>query len=339
MRFLLAALTAAWIAAPVTAQQLSDDEIIEFAAQSLCLGADGRTIDALPIEDSCGRFRPQRINDKAVYRKHDWPNELGRSEIALGYQASDSVVLPGAPHPTIIQTFDFGTGDRRFGQFDGAKGDGGQVMMLIGHWATFPMTEDGSGGIQWFVGEGCQTSPTSESALQSWLVFGRDVSTRWQSTVAKLNIVQEPNRCPRDFNSAYTRYRLTTLSFPFRLIHSATRVEELRHPLKVVVSEHYGGATINSADHLERFVLAKGLGLIRWERWANGSLRQPNAVREMAVTIAGTARCPAVMELDAPGRNWFLVDCRTWTALVRQGIPWSVEDYGWTALKRLETPR
>ena len=71
---------------------------------------------------------------------------------------------------------------------------------------------------------------------------------------------------------------------------------------------------------------------------------------ETAAQLAGTARCPRLdspagenpgaespgaERYGRPGRDWLLVDCRTWTTLVRQTIPWSVDRYGWTALERL----
>ena len=39
--------------------------------------------------------------------------------------------------------------------------------------------------------------------------------------------------------------------------------------LDTVISEHFGKQNVESSDHLERFFLAKGIGLIRWERWQN----------------------------------------------------------------------
>ena len=49
----------------------------------------------------------------------------------------------------MLQTFDFGTGGRAFGHFDGGRGDGGQVMVFKDGWASFVLTEDGTAGVQW----------------------------------------------------------------------------------------------------------------------------------------------------------------------------------------------
>ena len=316
-----------------SAQPLSLDEMLSYGVQRICVDDAGKATRALPIEDSCGRSRPQRSNDVATYRKHDWPNTLDVPQLALGYQASDSVIQRRGGRTLIVQTFDFGDAGRQFGRFDGGHGDGGQVMVLVGEWASFPMTEDGGGGVQWFVGEGCRTSRTADARFSSWLVFRDDVrAADWGNAVARLNITPSTDTCPRRFGDAYTRYRLDQVEFPFRIIDVAPVATNLRRRLDVVVSEHYGGRDIRSADHLERFFLAKGLGLVRWERWANANLAQTSATLQAAEMLAQTARCPGLKDYGAPDHRLLLVDCRTWTSLVRQTQPWSVDSYNWPAL-------
>jgi hypothetical protein len=186
--------------------------------------------------------------------------------------------------------------------------------------------------VQWFVGEGCRTSRAPDAAFSSWLVYRNDAQAReWRSALARLNITGAATTCPPHFGVAYTRYRLDQVEFPFRIIRAGPVAAELRR-LDVVVSEHYGGSDIPSADHLERFFLAKGLGLVRWERWANGNLAQPPAVQRAERMLAQTARCPELSGYAAPDPNWRLIDCRTWTTLVPQNQDWSVDDYNWSAL-------
>jgi hypothetical protein len=158
---------------------------------------------------------------------------------------------------------------------------------------------------------------------------------QWRTAVARLNITANPTVCPARFNDAFTRFRVDRVEFPFRIIEHTPLVRTVRRELEVVVSEHYGGTEIAKADHLERFYLAKGLGLVRWERWANGNLEQPETMRQAQRLLAETARCPRIERYGQPDRRWFLVDCRTWTTLVRQTRPWSVRDYRWTALEGL----
>lgn len=323
----------AFVARPLSAQLLSRDEMLSYGVQSICVDDAGRPTKALPIEDGCVRSRLQDSKDIATYRKHDWPNSLNDPAIVLGYQASDSVIQRRGGRTLVVQTFDFGTEGREFGRFDRGRGDGGQVMLLVGDWASFPMTEDGGGGVQWFVGEGCRTSRAPDAAFTSWLVYRNDAQARdWGSAVIGLNIMAVATICPRRFGEAYTRYRLDQFEFPFRIISDGPVAVNLRHRLNVVVSEHYGGRDVPSADHLERFFLAKGLGLVRWERWANGNLAQPPAVQEAERALAQTARCPELNSYAAPDRNWLLVDCRTWTTLVPQRRAWSVDNYNWSAI-------
>ena len=172
----------------------------------------------------------------------------------------------------------------------------------------------------------------------------------WDSVVARLNIAASPESCPRQFNAAFTRYRRDRVAFPFRIVDAGSGVTTATRRLEVVVSEHYGGTDIGSADHLERFFFARRLGLVRWERWSNRRVSRRQGDVETAAQLAGTARCPRLdspagenpgaespgaERYGRPGRDWLLVDCRTWTTLVRQTRPWSVDRYGWTALERL----
>lgn len=236
---------------------------LDFLVQSLCLDAAGKPAATLPIDAACVVRRLQRADDLAAYRKHDWPNVLGDPTTPHGYQASDSVLQHRGGHTLVIQTFDFGTNGRTFGTFDGGRGDGGQVALTLGDWSSFVLTEDGGAGVQWFIGEGCRSAASSDRRFLSWLIFREPVADAWQDSLARLNIAPDIDSCPRRFNDAYTRYRRDEVEFPFRIAGPAG-VKDERHKLSVVVSEHYGGSDIPSADHLERFYFARGLGMVRW---------------------------------------------------------------------------
>ena len=81
-----------------------------------------------------------------------------------GHQASDSVIQRRGAGTLVVQTFDFGRGGRVFGRFDGG-GDGGQVLMPVDGWSSVAMTEDGGGGVQWFIGEACRSLFPNRPAL------------------------------------------------------------------------------------------------------------------------------------------------------------------------------
>ncbi len=313
---------------------MTADRMIDYLVQGVCIDSAGASTDALPTDEECSRLRLQKSSDTAVYRKHDWPNRLGVANEAPAYQASDSVLERRGSRTLIVQTFDFGTGGREFGRFDSGMGDGGQVLLLIDGWASIAMTEDGGAGVQWFMGPACRSPTNPDGRFASWLAFRSDVGTDiWSSSVAKLNIAAGPWDCPRQFNAAYTRYRLDQIDIPFRVVNVAHELHSFRRRLDVVVSEHYGGKDIQSADHLERFFFAKGFGLVRWERWANAGFAHDVRTAEAARLLARTSRCPQLKRYGAPDANWRLVDCRTWTTLIRQTGWWTVNDYRWAAIE------
>jgi hypothetical protein len=264
------------VVAPVSSSlaQGPQADLIEYATQSVCIDEAGKATSALPIDPDCVRSRPQRADDIASYRKHDWPNSLAAANQLLGYQASDSVLDRRGSRTWIVETFDLGTDGQTFGRSDGGRGDGGQVLLFVGDWASFAMTEDGGGGVQWFIGETCRSAVDQDARFLSSLVFRQGLAGQaWQATVAKLNITADPATCPARFNDGYTQYRLDQLEIPFQVIDAAPTARPVRRVLSVVVSEHYGGRDIETAEYLERSTFAKGLGLVRWERWAMGNRR------------------------------------------------------------------
>ena len=89
------------------------------------------------------------------------------------------------------------------------------------------------------------------------------------------------------------------------------------------------GAGVEAADHLERFWFVRGLGLARWERWENTAKSRLTGRDRMAATIAESHRCPPIAFGEPPSNGWRLVDCRTWTNMVRAApdaplaaLPW-----------------
>jgi hypothetical protein len=320
-----------------SAASLSESDMVDFLTQSLCLDTAGKPTSQTPVIDNCASMRPQRANDPATYQKRDWPNQLLYPQYFLtGRQESDSVLINSGDTPAIEQTLDFG-GDsqHQFGYFD--VNDGGQVVLLVGGWASIVMTQDATGGVQWFIGEGCKRSV--KNGKLSWLLFNQAVpSGRWAAVVATTALGHSPSDCPQQFNRAYTRYRREQITFPFRLVRGDS-VTVTSRPVDVIVTDHFGGAAPNPASdaHLERFYSARHLGLLRWERWNNGGYapfasRQPSMVRQ-SEDLQASHRCPTVGFSTSPGPGWYLVDCRTWTTIVKLTKPWSVSDYHWRAVE------
>jgi hypothetical protein len=67
----------------------------------------------------------------------------------------------------------------------------------------------------------------------------------------------------------------------FRKVPRGGAIQTVAHKMDVIVSEHYGGRNITSADHLERFYFAPDLGLIRWQRWENFALARLPDIHQM----------------------------------------------------------
>ncbi len=93
--------------------------------------------------------------------------------------------------------------------------------------------------------------------------------------------------------------------------------------LTTLISDHYGGARRDTADHVERFYFTRELGSTRWERWQNaaGNRRFSAAqIAELAMAIAASGRCSAA-EMPGGGAPMVMVDCREWTRIVPPADP------------------
>lgn len=284
--------------------------------------------NALPGADIAGL---QNADDAVVWRRHDWPGHADAAARPDGYQASDSVVETLPDGRLTVQTFDFGDADRRFQRFDLGEGDGGQALVSIGGSVYASLTEDGGGGVQWFVGEACRSESSEKAGLQGWLFFDSDVAKdHWTDRVAHLKIERRQADCPWFFyNDAYTRWRRLDARFPYRVVAPGSPPRQGAFDVDAIVSEHYGGSSIAAASHLERSWFARGFGLLRWERWENADRSSLPQMREDARSLAESGRCGPVGGSVSPGPDWLMVDCRTWTNFVRLPQPWKVEAFNW----------
>lgn len=254
------------------------------------------------------------IDTAMTLRKHDWNSGANSGR---GTLASDSVQDTRPNGPVAIQTFDFGYTDAGFGRFDLADGDGGQVLQIVDGWASVVMTQDGGAGVQWFIG--------AVNPRLGWLMFRDDVTDQWQTITAALNDEGKPTSRPWLYNLAWTRYRKQPVTLPFLLdgLPSPSRV------LDAIVCEHYSGPTVSTSNAMERFVFAKGFGLVRWERWVNPAIAAAPAT---AAAFAASGRLPPAPELDGllPSQ-WVPADGRCWTNMCSYSTPQSVRQFGWQA--------
>jgi hypothetical protein len=297
------------------------EDLAGYFVQAACVDATGAPRPGvLPFEPGCGRSRPLRGGEPLPYRKHDWPAAAQAAALPLGYQASDSLAGRLLGRPAIIQTFDFADATRAFARRD--PGDGGQVVMFGPAGAAAVMTEDGSGGRQWFQGPDCARATPDPG----WFFAAAPLRAEWQSRMVRLNITRAAEACPRSLNPSLTRWRIGRIPLPWR---EAATGATAAAPADVLVSEHYGGNAIAAAHHLERFWFARGLGLVRWERWENPALSALPRREAMAALIASSRRCPEIAFGEAPAAAWQMVDCRSWTNMVRArpGAPLAALDW------------
>ena len=275
--------------------------------EDVCVdAADHALPDASPLDApaSCPRRRKLRTGERLPYHKRDWPN-VGDEAHPDGYQQSDSFPVLSRYGPAVVQTYDFGDAPRRFGRFD--AGDGGQVAFFTAASAAFGITEDGGAGLQLFIGPGCQP-------VDSWVIVDGSFAARPAGeTLARLTRRVSP--CPDRFGYAFTRWRVQPVSFRTRVRGQAGRAF-----LQTLVSEHFGGRDVETADHLERMYFTRELGYTRWERWQHLAVHDRPADRATGGALAATERCAPELAPPAPD-GWIMVDCREWTRMAPPADP------------------
>jgi hypothetical protein len=298
---------------PATLQSQTD--LRPYMVQAACLNSSEQVRPgAIPTDPDCTIRRPLAVGEPLPYRKHDWPSAQAAFTQPLGWSASDSLNGTLRGRPAIVQIIDFGgDSNRTFGHFDEGKGDGGNALLLARDGSVgAAMTEDGAGGVQWFASPDCAQSGSTLTA--GWLIADPPLASTWQERVAMLGLSLRPGVCPPAFVPSLTRWRHVRTELPLRDAQSgAVR----RTPWDLMVSEHYGRATIRTAEHLERFFFGRDLGLLRWERWEDRITSRAPQIAENATTLASLRTCPPLAFSDPPANNWVMTRCRTWSNMVR----------------------
>jgi hypothetical protein len=282
--------------------------VYDFLVQDVCLDGNGRAVIGLsPLDQHCNHHRDLLSDEALPYHKADWPGDEDTRRQPAGYERSDSIPLRSRLlGPLVVQTFDFGAGNgRKFGAFD--HGDGGQVVAFSEDSASIILTEDGGRGLQLMAGPGCTHGQIAGPLLlDSWVIVAKGAGTMESgSALAKLRIVTDAS-CPAAFDYAYTEWHTATLRY------RASLSGDLTAPLLTLISSHFGGKSVTSADHLERFYFTRELGWTRWERWQNTNRnKDPDRSVRASRRLNGSRRCRPLE--PAPGGEWLMTDCREWT--------------------------
>lgn len=284
----------------------------DFLVQSVCIDDQDRVLPGVtPLDEAtaCPRQRKPRMGERLPYHKRDWTNAAGGLQadgLTVGYQQSDSFPVQTSAGPAVVQTFDFSDAVRRFGVFD--QGDGGQVVFFSDTTASVGITEDGGAGLQFFLGPGC-------TPVDSWILVDSSFPDR-PSGEALARITRRPDRCLGRLGYAYTRWRLQPVGFR-AMVHG--------HPaaatLSTLVTDHFAGKAVDTAESLERMYFTRELGFTRWERWENLSVHDLARSRNMAATIAASDRCQPGLGSPSAVTRWVMTDCREWTQIVPPADP------------------
>ncbi len=293
------------------------DNVLDFMVQDACTDGGGNAVVGMsPVDPACQHHRDLKPGEALPYHKADWPGDSDMKSQPVGYERSDSFPFDTTPLGTVVvQTFDFGGSDgRKFSVFD--HGDGGQVIGFSHDTTAVILTEDGGAGLQLMAGPRCTKSEEVRPGrtLDSWLVTGKSAESGGTgSTVAKLRIVKDSS-CPTALDSAFTEWHYT--QFAYR----ASLDGKLTPALRTLVSSHFGGTSVETADHLERFYFTKEFGWTRWERWQNMDMSKDVATQsDRGHKFAASGRCQS--RAPAPGDHWLMLDCREWTNIVKPDQP------------------
>jgi hypothetical protein len=294
----------------------------DFLIQNVCLDAAGSVqIGRSPLdgETACPHQRDLLPGEALPYHKHDHPSPAERQAQPTGYQRHDSFPVQTESLGTVVeQSFDFGDSRRHFGRFDRGS-DGGDVAVISDGAVSFAATED-AGGFALWAGE-CRGDIAPTALARSWLILEFDpkrAEPMHGETVARLNAVRgNKNECPAHLNPALTSWHVAPFTY------RAAPGQGAPVTLTTLVSDHYGGADRDTADHVERFYFTRELGGTRWERWQNGRGNKQFSAAEIAqraAWFAATGRCGAA-EPPAGHAPLVLIDCREWTDIVPPADP------------------
>lgn len=279
-------------------------EAWDFLVENVCVDARDRPLVGVSPLDGparCTRRRKLEVGELLPYRRRDWSDLADRAKYPDGYQQSDSVPVRTTMGPAVVQATDFGDTPRRFGQFE--PGDGGQVVFFTAGSASIGLTEDGGAGLQFFIGPGC-------TPLDAWVIVDSSFPARPAGEMVA-RITRRRTACPDRLGYAFTRWSVQPVTFRYRAGGTIGRVT-----LTTLVTDHFGGSTVDRANNLERMYFTHELGYTRWERWQNLS-RQDNATeRQHAAAMAANDRCAPELGPPATSTQWVLVDCREWTQMV-----------------------
>ncbi len=303
---------AAFAAAP---PEEPTSEIYDYLVQNVCVDDQGKALRISPLDDKCARQRNLRLGEGLPYHKHDWAGVKAKGEAAdLGHQRDDTVPVfyPGVGY-FVLGTLDFGDGQRKFGVYDGDKGDGLSLISIQGDYAGSVMTFDHHAGVQLFTNpDHCRGKVDIDSLIGGWVYAPVDLA-RNPAGMLNSSIKRVPAfgvACPPARRNQTTKWYLRDYA-PM----TGTDTPGSKK-FRTLISEHFSGKDSKKFAHLERMYFTRELGRIRWERWQNLSQQAREGDEESADMLESSGRCSGgVGPPDFPGK-WTMVRCHEWSNLI-----------------------
>lgn len=219
-----------------------------------------------------------------ITRRHDFDGPT-----VSNYLIGDSFLSDDGTY--YVTTWSF----KPYGPFVALNGDGGEIYLTDGDTVRITATQDGGNPyLQGFYGAKC--------GGQGWIVFKNNAPTgSWASVTANLNDSEIPSPCT-DQNQSLTQYRLEQIPIPFNINGLSTPIV-----LPTIISEHYGGKSMEYASALERSFFAQGVGRVGWEAWTTTPTTplEKTDVQTRCVHTTYSITPPA----GPPGTSWYQHGC------------------------------
>ena len=234
----------------------------------------------------------------------------------LGQSHCDCVLETGKGGMFAVQYLSFPP----WGKTVPAHGDGGNLVGINSEgFIRIFATSDGSkpGELYYFVGP---------PGPNGWVMGGTDAVLGVPRWIEHSCMIQQsfpgPNNPEGVLTPAYTRYTRQFVSVPVWFNGGSREIDNY----DCIISEHYDDADPSKSVAFERFVLAYGWGLIRWEAWAKSGTPSPyldERTPAMAYCYPNEGAAPGFKLMDS--RHWMNLHIEDWTAPNR----FRVIDAGW----------
>jgi len=305
------------------------DTVYDFAVQDVCVDHEDKIIpDATPLDDAskCSKHRNMKPGELPPYHKNDWPTAAQAETRPNGNQSNDTFpILTKGYGVAVVQLRSFLDPAGKPLPYQPRRGGGG-VYLFSDTTMASGVTEDPN-GLQFFYGPNCSASDPLRRIFDAWVVVDKSYEPeRPGHMVARLT--RFPERCAR-LTYAYTSWLTRPVTFRVR-----SNGAETKRSLQTLISDHFGGESLERASNMERFYFTRELGLVRWERWQNFDRQKREQDQQRASDLQAAGQCDSVEAPPAAPGHWVMVRCRQYTNLIKSADPSADIAQSWLAKLR-----